>query len=135
MAMRTFTLTYIVVLSSYLILDFIWLGLVSQQSYQAAIGHLMRDEIPVWPWVTFYCVYAFAVTKLVVMPARSAGIKSIFTNGCILGVAAYGAYNLTNYAIIDTWPMWITLKDWFWGTFVTGVISVCGALFLRFKTE
>jgi uncharacterized membrane protein len=125
--------TYLLVLATYLILDFVWLGLVSQASYESAIGHLMRESYPIWPWVTFYLLYSAVLTKLVVLPFASSGIKAVFLNGCLFGAAAYGAYNLTNYAILATWPLDITVKDWLWGTFVSGVITLPGALYLQKK--
>jgi len=106
--------------------------LVSQQSYQAAIGHLMRVDIPKWPWFTFYLVYSFVIVRLVVLPVRdSDALYKAFINGALFGLAAYGAYNLTNYAILESWPLSITFKDWAWGTFVSGVIASCGAIFYQ----
>ncbi|MBT0587895.1 DUF2177 family protein [Alteromonas oceanisediminis] len=125
--MKQYFVVYLAVLGSYLLLDFIWLGLVSQASYQSAIGHLMREQIPVWPWVTFYSVYSAVVVRLVIQPIPPNGkARTAFINGVCLGLAAYGAYNMTNYAILESWPLSITVKDWAWGTFVTGVISLCG---------
>jgi uncharacterized membrane protein len=130
--MKLNALTYMVVLLTYLVLDFIWLGLVSQQSYQESIGHLMRDEVPKWPWVTFYLIYSFVLVRLVVVrPYINNGLLPVFINGCLFGCAAYGAFNLTNYAILESWPLFITLKDWAWGTLVSGLISVSGAYFYR----
>ena len=123
---------YLIVLGSYLLLDFVWLGLVSQQSYQEAIGHLMREDIPKWPWITFYLVYSFVIVRLVVTPLRNTDpINKAFINGALFGLAAYGAYNLTNYAILESWPLTITFKDWAWGTFVSAIIATCGAIYSR----
>lgn len=124
--MKRYTLSYLATLFSYLLLDYLWLGLVSQQAYQTAIGHLMRDDIPVWPWVTFYLIYAAVVVKIIiaVLPGQQPVIA--FVHGCLFGLAAYGAYNLTNYAILASWPLDITVKDWIWGAFVSGAISYCG---------
>lgn len=125
-------LTYGVVLVTYLILDFIWLGLVSQQTYQDAIGHMMRDQIPKWPWVTVYLIYSFVLMHLVVLrPYENPKLLPVFINGCLFGCAAYGAYNLTNYATLESWPLAITLKDWIWGSVVSGLISVSGYIFYR----
>jgi uncharacterized membrane protein len=130
--MKLNALTYIVVLLTYLVLDYIWLGLVSQQSYQDAIGHMMRDEIPKWPWITFYLIYSLVIVRLVVLrPSESKALLPVFINGCLFGCAAYGAYNMTNYAILESWPLAITFKDWAWGTVVSGLISVSGFCFYQ----
>ncbi|MDM7862036.1 DUF2177 family protein [Alteromonas sp. ASW11-36] len=124
--MKRYIFAYLATLLSYLLLDYIWLGLVSLQAYQAAIGHLMRDNFPVWPWAMFYLMYSAVVVKIIisVLPPNAA-IRAAL-HGCLLGLAAYGAYNMTNYAILATWPIGITIKDWVWGTFVSGAISYCG---------
>lgn len=124
--MKRFFIAYACVLVSYLVLDYLWLGHVSQQAYQEAIGHLMREDIPKWPWITFYLLYATVLTKIVVLPLNQHQHKTAFVNGCLFGLAAYGAYNLTNYAILASWPLHITLTDWVWGTFVSGAIALCG---------
>lgn len=128
--MKRYLITYLIVLISYLVIDFIWLGLISQQSYQSAIGHLLREHYPKWPWVMFYLIYSAVVVRLVIAQLASDDHKrTAFLNGAILGLGAYGAYNLTNYAVLASWPLGITLKDWAWGTFITGLISLIGFAF------
>ena len=92
----------------------------------------MRESYPVWPWVVFYLLYAAVMLRLVVLPLPDNASPALAGfNGALLGVAAYGAYNMTNYAILASWPLSITLKDWAWGTFVSGAIALAGFLFQR----
>lgn len=123
-----YALIYLAVLFTYLILDAIWLGLVAKSSYQEAIGPLMRAEgYPILPWVLFYVTYSFAIVYLVIHPNMGAASPvPVILSAAVLGIAAYGAYNLTNYAILKDWPLGITLKDWAWGTFITTASSVAG---------
>jgi uncharacterized membrane protein len=128
--MQRYLVTYLVVLFSYFIIDFIWLALIAQASYQLAIGHLLRENYPTWPWILFYLLYSAVVVRLVIAPLSSQNkIRQAFFNGALFGLAAYGTYNLTNYAVIASWPLGITLKDWVWGTFITGLISALGFAF------
>jgi uncharacterized membrane protein len=70
------------------------------------------------------------VVRLVIAPLSSRDkIRQAFFNGALFGLAAYGTYNLTNYAVLASWPLDITLKDWAWGTFITGLISSLGFAF------
>ncbi len=104
-------------LVAYLILDGIWLGLIARDSYQSAMQGMLRTEYPIAPWVIFYVLYAFAIAHLVVVPNLNASsVTAVLFSGFILGLAAYGAYNLTNYAILKGWPLSITLKDLAWGS-------------------
>lgn len=119
--------TYSLVFITLLLADAIWLGVISLSAYQDAIGFIMREKVKIWPASAFYVVYAAAIVFLAILPSRSVKIASL--RGAVLGVAAYGTYNLTNYSIIADWPLSITLKDWLWGTFLTSTASFIGAWF------
>ena len=44
--------------------------------------------------------------------------------GALLGLVAYGAYDLTNHATIAGWPLSMTVVDIAWGATVTALTSV-----------
>lgn len=124
---KTYLLTYLSIIVTYLILDGIWLGVVAKDSYVSSIGKIMREEFIIWPWVVFYSFYSFAILYLIILPNMpSASWKTIALSGAVMGAAAYGAYNLTCYGILKDWPLSITLKDWAWGTFITAAASLAG---------
>ncbi|MCV2885142.1 DUF2177 family protein [Aestuariibacter sp. AA17] len=135
---RVWVAVYSGIIGSYLIADGIWLGLIAKSSYQEAMASMMRENPPIWPWVTFYLVYSFVIQYLVVMPGlrdslsdspdskSSTAWVNIGLSGALLGLGAYGAYNLTNYALIADWPLSITIKDWTWGTCVSAISALSG---------
>lgn len=124
---KKYLITYFIVLVSYGLLDYVWLGLIAKDSYVDAMGHLMRDgDFPKWPWVAFYMMYAFAIVHLVIMPRIDGQWFEVAFTGAVLGIAAYGAYNLTNYAILKDWPVGISIKDWIWGTSAAVMGSLIG---------
>jgi len=87
----------------------------------------MRDSFITWPWLLFYLLYALAILVLVVNAnVDTTAPWRVISMGALFGAAAYGAYNLTNYSILDNWPLSITLKDWAWGTFITTLCSTAG---------
>ena len=47
-------------------------------------------------------------------------------DGALLGLASYGAYNLTNYSIVEGFTLFITVVDWAWGTFLTSASAMAG---------
>jgi len=124
MNIKRYVGTYISILLTLLCMDGIWLGLVAGDSYREAIGHVMRNDIPTWPWMIFYLIYVAAILYLAVSVSNTKKHSAI--RGAILGMAAYGAYNLTNYSIIIDWPLAITLQDWVWGTLLTAVSALAG---------
>lgn len=111
------------------VMDAIWLGLIADEIYQLEMQGMLRVTYPVWPWLSFYLIYALSITILAVQPSvndlvmatspASKVIRIIAFRGFVLGLAAYGAYNLTNYAILANWSLKISLIDWAWGCFIT----------------
>ena len=140
------------------LMDAIWLGLIADEIYQQEMQGMLRVAYPVWPWLSFYLIYALSITILAVQPsfnhlvmATPEGSKVIpkfipkFTpkfipkvapkvvpvvafRGFVLGLAAYGTYNLTNYAILANWSLKISLIDWAWGCFITTCSATAAAV-------
>jgi uncharacterized membrane protein len=118
--MTKYFILYGLILFTFLILDALWLGLIAKNSYVESMGSIMREKFIIWPWLVFYFFYSFAILYLAILPnINSASVIPVTISALILGAAAYGAYNLTGYAIIKNWPLNITIMDWIWGSFVT----------------
>jgi uncharacterized membrane protein len=125
--MKTNILTYLTLLLSLLIFDGIWLGLVAKDGYQQGMGHIMREQVIIWPWIVFYLLYPLAILILAIKVQLSTQSRFYFLwRGFVLGAAAYGTYNLTNYALVVNWPLSITIKDWLWGAILTSICAMIG---------
>lgn len=120
------------------IMDAVWLGLVADDLYQREMHGFLRTQYPVWPWVSFYLIYSFSILILAVQPSFrplsqqtnvcSRELINVALRGSVLGLAAYGAYNLTNYAILENWSLKISLIDWMWGCFITTCSAMAAGL-------
>lgn len=125
--MKAHITTYFTILLSLLILDGIWLGLVAKDGYQLAMGHIMREHVIIWPWMAFYLLYPVAILILAIKVQLPTQTGCYFVwRGVVLGAAAYGTYNLTNYALVVDWPLAITIKDWLWGVILTSCCAWTG---------
>jgi len=124
--LKTYFSVYLTSLLTFLLMDAIWLGVVAREDYQTSIGFLMREDVPIWPWVSFYLLYVAVIVKLCIFCGSQPRILRTIAHAICLGAAAYGAYNLTNYAIIDGWPLSNTLKDWVWGMSITTSSAIAG---------
>ena len=114
-------------------LDFIWFGVIAGQWYADQMGSLMRDTVVVWPWGVFYVMYGGVIFVLAVVANRDKSLYYAGIDGALLGLASYGAYNLTNYSILDGFPLTIALIDWAWGIGLTSISAIAGWLgFQRF---
>ncbi len=105
--------------------DALWILVLAKSFYATQMGFLFSKSVNIIPVAFFYPIYAFAVLLLAVMPAISSGSwVSVLWRGALLGLAAYGAYDLTNQATISGWPTLVTVVDISWGVFVTALTSV-----------
>jgi uncharacterized membrane protein len=119
-------LLYVSTLIPLVILDAIWLLYLGKPFYAKTMGFLFTESFKMSPALVFYPLYAFAIVFLVLAPdiATGSSILNIALKGAILGLAAYGAYDLTNHATIPNWPLSMTIVDIAWGVFVTLATSV-----------
>jgi uncharacterized membrane protein len=122
---------YILALLAFVALDFIWLRVMVSRLYLPEIGSIMRAS-PDWrAALAFYAVYAFGMTMLIILPAASSGYPlRALQGGAILGLIAYGTYNLTNLATLRAWSQKMTLVDMAWGIFATAFACWIVTLFV-----
>ena len=121
---------------AFAILDAIWLGLIASDLYQTEMQGMLRSEFITWPWVMFYLMYGSITFVLAVVPNRDKPWFYAVIDGALLGIASYGAYNLTNYSILDGFTFKIMVIDWVWGTSLTATCALAGWLgFTRFASN
>ena len=115
---------FAVAMAVFLVIDIVWLALISPKLYKAHLGHLLAEK-PVLPAAAvFYVIYIAALLFFVINPAidKRSVWKAVYT-GAFLGLAMYATYDLTNQATMKDWPVTITLIDLAWGTFITAATS------------
>ncbi len=132
--MKINLLAYFLCLVFLIVVDGIWLSFVIKRFVTDKIGHLMAESVKMGPVVVFYPLYALAVTVLVILPALEGGFPlwKVFLLGGLLGLAAYGAYDLTNQATLKDWPLSMTVVDMCWGGVMTGAVSTAVVYLLKF---
>lgn len=107
-------------------IDAVWLTLMAQPFYRVHIGHLLAPDFFLGPAIAFYLLY---VTGIVLLAQRdSATWREAALRGAILGLVAYGTYDLTNEATLQGWPTIVTIVDLIWGTLLTGTTAGLGFL-------
>lgn len=122
--MRPALLAYAGALLALSACDALWLGWLMPAQYQAWIGHLMHPA-PLWPpALAFYLLYPVGIAALAVQPSQRAAQAT--GRGALLGLIAYGTYDLTNQATLQGWPIALTLVDMAWGTFISALAALAG---------
>ncbi len=124
---KTFGIAYIATLVSFLAIDAIWLGVVARKFYQEQLGNLMLPSPNFAVAAVFYLFFATAIVALAVRPGLEAG--SLWTAagyGAVLGLAAYGTYDITNLSTLKNWPVSLSIVDMIWGAVLTAIASMSG---------
>ncbi|MCF4995055.1 DUF2177 family protein [Pseudomonas syringae] len=122
--MKKALIAYVAALVTFLVLDGLWLGVFMAPTYRLLLGSLMLDKPLLFPAAVFYCLYVFGCLVFVILPART--WQHAGRMGALLGLVAYGTYDLTNWATLRGWSMQVTLMDWAWGTVATALMCVMG---------
>ncbi len=123
----TYLVGYIASLLTFLILDMGWMLGIARSFYRRELGHLLRDEVKLAPVFLFYIVYIAVLLALAVVPhldGSGGGLKRVIFSSMLLGFAAYGTYDATNYAIMKDWPLSVTIVDVLWGVVVTACAGI-----------
>lgn len=115
---------YVVAFAAFMIIDLVWLGVVARSFYQAQMGHLMRAQVNWIAAVAFYVVFVAGIVVLVAMPAldrQSLGHAVVL--GALFGLVTYAAYDLTNLATLEGFPVTVAIVDLVWGTVLCASVS------------
>lgn len=116
----------------FLAIDALWLGVLMQETYALALGSLLVAP-PRWaPAALFYGLYILGLLVFAMAPALRAGSgRRAAALGALLGLVAYGTYDLSNYATLQAWPLALTAIDMAWGTVLSAVAATAGYLAAR----
>jgi uncharacterized membrane protein len=111
----------------FLALDAAWLSLMSARLYRPVIGELMSGKVEPLPAICFYLLYISGLVFFAIWPTAKAGDYGwALLYGAMLGVVAYGTYDLTNQATLRVWSWKLTIADVVWGGFASGAAALAG---------
>ena len=125
--MKTVGIAYAGTLLSFLVIDAIWLGLIAKSFYREQLGDLMLPAPNLAVAAVFYLFFAVAIVVLAVRPGLEAGsVWTAIGYGAVLGLAAYGTYDMTNLSTLRGWPVTLSIVDLIWGASLTATASSLG---------
>lgn len=123
---------YILTLVTFLIIDFLWLGLISRNFYSENLGFLLADNVNFFAAFIFYLLFVLGIIIFVVYPASKVNsLKQALLLGMLFGLVTYATYDLTNQATVKDWPLKVTLVDLAWGITVSSITAVSGYFYFR----
>lgn len=110
-----------------LLLEAVWFSIVVERLYRPELADLLATDVRMVPALLFYLLYPVAVVILAVRPFDASQDSLVsFGRGLVLGLAAYGAYELTNLATLEGWSELVTVVDLGWGAMLTSVSAFLG---------
>ena len=98
-------------------LDGLWLGWLALDFYREQLGALMNDSVRVVPAALYYLGFPAVIVYLALQPSATLG--EAVRRSAVLGLAAFGVYDLTNLATLRGYTVTMTVVDMAWGTFAT----------------
>ena len=105
-------------------IDLVWLLGIAKNLYRDQMGDLMASEPKLLAGLAFYLLYALGVCIFVIVPAisKQSWVYAL-QYGALFGLFCYMTYDLTNLAVIRSFPTQLALIDIAWGSFVTALCS------------
>ncbi|AVX03708.1 hypothetical protein MXMO3_01177 [Maritalea myrionectae] len=129
-------IAYVATLVVFLGIDFVWLSYVARNFYFERISHLMADSPNFAAAGVFYLFYVVGIVYFAVLPALKAGsVMPAVISGALLGLLAYGTYDMTNYATLKDWPVSVAIVDMIWGATLTATAAAAGFYITRMVTS
>ena len=105
---------------TFVALDAVWLTQVAPRLDAPLIGKILAPTVDLGAAIAFYLIYISGIVALAVLPAlERGGAQRAGALGAVLGLTAYGSYDLTNQATLMVWDVRITIADLSWGVFIT----------------
>jgi uncharacterized membrane protein len=128
----TYVVAYIATAVVFLGLDAIWLSKIALGMYRQELGSLLLEKPNLPIAAGFYLLYVVGIVVLAIVPALSEGgwVKALLM-GAVLGLVAYGTYDITNLSTLKGWSTRLALIDIAWGTALTAVSATIGFWVVR----
>jgi uncharacterized membrane protein len=125
--MLRYGVTFITTLLAFGAIDSFWITLVAAPLYKRTLGDMILANFRPAPAILFYLLMIAGIMVFVV--PRTPGSQTIATTflfGALFGLFTYATFDLTNYAVLKPWTLFLTWTDLAWGTFLTGSAAAVG---------
>ena len=116
---------YLATLAVLVALDAAWLTSM-RGVYKSQIGDLLSERVNWTAALIFYFLFAIGLVMFVIADSESRSWTGTLARGAILGLVAYGTYDLTNLATLARWPVTLTVLDMAWGAALSALVAGAG---------
>ncbi|NWG70986.1 MAG: DUF2177 family protein [Parvularculaceae bacterium] len=124
-----FIIAWFATAAAFAVADAVWLSQAGPRLYRPLIGEILRPDIYFPAAIAFYLLYVTGLVYFAVAPGLSRqSLLTVVVSAALLGLVAYGAYDLTNQATLKVWDGRITAIDMAWGAFASALAACAGYL-------
>jgi uncharacterized membrane protein len=132
--MKTLKLILIIT-TTMLLLDGLWLGFMGKRLYLPEYGNMLRTNgasiAPLWSAAVVVYIALIAGILLFVIPKANGDVLAALGWGAVFGLIVYAVYDFTNLSVMANWPIKITIIDTLWGGFLCAITSYVAVFFTR----
>ena len=116
----------------FLVADAVMLPNVVKPLFERHLGDAILGSPRILPAALFYVLYLAGIIWFAGWPALRDGAPSMaLVNGAILGLVAYGTYELVSWTVMRDWHPSMVAVDMAWGTALTAVAAWGGVMAAR----
>jgi uncharacterized membrane protein len=109
--------------------DFFMIPAVMRPLFQMHLGGQLADSLRLTPALLFYLIHIGGLVYFAGLPAmRGGSAVTALVNGALIGLIAYGCYELTSHTIMRGWHINLVLVDLTWGVTISALSAWLGAL-------
>jgi uncharacterized membrane protein len=109
--------------------DFFMIPMVMRPLFQKHLGAQMLDSLRLAPAALFYLIHIGGLVYFAGLPAiKDGSAVTVLINGALIGLVAYGCYEMTSHTIMRDWHINLVLIDLAWGIALSGISAWIGAL-------
>lgn len=125
--MTYYAVTFVAVLIAFAVIDSVWIGFVAAPLYKSALGPIMLEKFRPAPAIIFYLLQITGMMVFVVPAAAGGqGLGKTALLGALYGLFTYSTFDLTNFAILRNWTLFLTVTDIAWGCVLSAGASTTG---------
>ena len=116
--------TFLVTFAVFMVVDLIWLGIIAQPIYDHFIGDFLAETPQWWAAILFYILFVVGLIYFALYEAlQKKSLRYAIERGTAYGFFTYMTYELTNYAVIEDWPLGLVPIDIAWGIVLSLSVS------------
>jgi uncharacterized membrane protein len=119
--------TYAITLVAFLAIDAVGIKFMIYPLFARHVPELLRADMLLGVAAGFYLVYVAGLLYFAVLPAvRAESLGLAVLNGALLGLLAYGTYEMTNMATLEGWAWQMVAVDVAWGVSLGALTAAIG---------